>query len=132
MKRIHADRYSTTEYVTTREIVGLTKERYYRILGLSRVVVSFAMQENYGTAMNEAAALGCWNVAPNWKCYPETVVARGVGSLFPCWDVEEAARLVEHYLSAKESAPWDGYYEHTEERAYAIMQDITERASHES
>jgi len=122
-RRLYGD--EDVDWVTTRDIPNLSKADYYRFLATSRVCVSFALQENFGTAMNEATCLGTWNVAPNFKCYPETVVARGAGSLFPCWDLTEAAKAVHRHLHATRSPVWDGWYEQTEARAYALMEEIS-------
>lgn len=50
---------------------GLSKPDYYDLLSRARVVVSFARQETFGTAIQEAVRLGCVPVVPNCCCYPE-------------------------------------------------------------
>lgn len=47
------------------------KDVYYELLGISKVVVSFALQENFGIGINEAVELGCIPVLPNRLVYPE-------------------------------------------------------------
>ena len=37
----------------------------------SKVVVSYALQENFGFGVNEAVSLGCVPVLPNRLVYPE-------------------------------------------------------------
>jgi glycosyltransferase involved in cell wall biosynthesis len=49
----------------------LPKTDYYKLLGKSKVVVSFALQENFGIGVNEAVKLGCIPVLPNRVVYPE-------------------------------------------------------------
>ena len=48
-----------------------SKEDYYKLLGKSKVVVSFALQENFGIGINEAVELGCIPILPNRLVYPE-------------------------------------------------------------
>ncbi len=50
-----------------------TKERYYRQLANAKVSVSFSLQETFGYAMLESAALGCRLVVPDRLSYRETV-----------------------------------------------------------
>lgn len=49
----------------------LTKEEYYKLLLESKIVVSFALQENFGYGINEAVKLGCTPYVPNRLVYPE-------------------------------------------------------------
>jgi glycosyltransferase involved in cell wall biosynthesis len=53
---------------------NLNKNDYYRLLAKSSVVVSFALQENFGYGIAEAAYLGCIPVVPNRLVYPELYV----------------------------------------------------------
>jgi hypothetical protein len=57
-------------FVKTQE-ENLNKQEYYDLLATSRVVVSFALQENFGFGIAEAAYLGCTPVLPNRLVYPE-------------------------------------------------------------
>jgi len=50
---------------------NLSKNEYYALLAKSSVVVSFAVQENFGYGIAEAAYLGCIPVVPNRLVYPE-------------------------------------------------------------
>lgn len=50
---------------------NLTKEEYYKLLAKSKIVVSFALQENFGYGIAEAVFLGCVPVLPNRLVYPE-------------------------------------------------------------
>ena len=61
---------SDVEFVKTQEM-GLSKSEYYRLLAESKVIVSFALQENFGFGVAEAAYLGCVPVLPNRLVYPE-------------------------------------------------------------
>jgi glycosyltransferase involved in cell wall biosynthesis len=53
-----------------------SKADYYRLLGQSKVVVSTALQETFGIAMQEGINSGCWPCAPLRLSYPETIPAR--------------------------------------------------------
>jgi len=59
------------EWVKTREH-DFPKPRYYDLLADSRVAVSFAVAENFGIGMVEAAMLGCYPVVPDRLSYRET------------------------------------------------------------
>lgn len=50
---------------------GFDKPTYYELLSRAKVVVSFAMQETFGTGVQEAVKLGCIPVVPASCCYPE-------------------------------------------------------------
>jgi glycosyltransferase involved in cell wall biosynthesis len=47
------------------------KKEYYRLLELSKIAVSFADQETWGIAMQEAVFAGCVPFVPNRLSYPE-------------------------------------------------------------
>lgn len=49
----------------------LPKEEYYKLLSRAKVVVSFALQENFGFGIAEAVYLGCIPIVPNRLVYPE-------------------------------------------------------------
>jgi hypothetical protein len=51
--------------------MNASKEGYYQLLAGSKVVVSYALQENFGFGIAEAAYLGCQPVLPNRLVYPE-------------------------------------------------------------
>jgi glycosyltransferase involved in cell wall biosynthesis len=53
------------------QALGLSKDEYYALLAKAKVVVSFALQENFGYGIAEAVALGCRPVLPNRLVYPE-------------------------------------------------------------
>lgn len=58
------------EFIKT-QTQDLTKDEYYHLLAESKVVVSYALQENFGFGIAEAAYLGCTPVLPNRLVYPE-------------------------------------------------------------
>jgi hypothetical protein len=64
------NRYPEYEYINTHK-ENLTKKEYYKLLAESRVVVSFALQENFGYGIQEAVHLGCSPVLPNRLAYKE-------------------------------------------------------------
>jgi len=49
----------------------LSKNQYYQLMANSKVVVSYALQENFGFGIAEAVYLGCSPVLPNKLVYPE-------------------------------------------------------------
>ena len=57
-------------FVKTQE-ENLSKDEYYDLLSRAKVVVSYALQENFGFGIAEAAYLGCIPVVPNRLVYPE-------------------------------------------------------------
>jgi len=58
------------EFVKTQDL-DLNKDSYYKLLAESKCVVSYALQENFGFGIAEAAYLGCTPVLPNRLVYPE-------------------------------------------------------------
>ena len=58
------------KFVKTQE-QDLCKDAYYELLATSKVVVSYALQENFGFGIAEASELGCYPVLPNRLVYPE-------------------------------------------------------------
>lgn len=58
------------EFINT-QLHNFSKKEYYKILSEAKVVISFALQENYGFGINEAVYLGCTPVLPNRLVYPE-------------------------------------------------------------
>lgn len=68
--RIHALGHTQVKFIKTQDL-GLSKPDYYQLLSESQVVVSFALQENFGFGVAEAAHLGCVPVLPDRLVYPE-------------------------------------------------------------
>jgi len=58
------------EFINTLEH-NYSKDEYYTLLKRAKVVVSYALQENFGYAIQEATYLGCVPVLPNRLVYPE-------------------------------------------------------------
>lgn len=57
-------------YINTQK-ERLSKNEYYKVLAKAKVVVSFALQENFGYGVQEAVALGCIPIVPNRLAYVE-------------------------------------------------------------
>jgi len=53
------------------QAMGLTRQAYYMVLNRAKVIVSFALQENFGHAIMEAVHAGCIPVVPDRCAYPE-------------------------------------------------------------
>lgn len=58
------------QYINTHEL-KLPKDEYYKLLSKAKVVVSFALQENFGYGIQEAVQLGCIPIVPNRLVYKE-------------------------------------------------------------
>jgi len=57
-------------FINTQQM-SLSKPEYYELLSTAKVVVSFALQENFGFGIMEAAYLGAYPIVPNRLVYPE-------------------------------------------------------------
>lgn len=57
-------------YINTQK-ANLSKDNYYDILSKAKVVVSFALQENFGYGIQEATYLGCVPIVPDRLAYVE-------------------------------------------------------------
>jgi len=73
-----------------------SKEEYYQLLSYSKVVVSYALQENFGYGIAEAAYLGCIPVLPNRLVYPELYAKEYLYETF-----DESVALVRKALSGE-------------------------------
>ena len=69
-KQVQARVDFPVRFVKTQE-ENLSKEEYYSLLGKSKVIASYALQENFGFGVAEAVYLGCQPVLPNRLVYPE-------------------------------------------------------------
>lgn len=58
------------QFIKTKDVCN-TKEEYYQLLERSRIAVSFAEQETWGIAMQEAVMAGCVPLCPDRLSYPE-------------------------------------------------------------
>jgi len=65
-----ADSNLNIRFIKTQE-ENLSKEEYYSLLGKSKAIVSYALQENFGFGVAEAVYLGCAPILPNRLVYPE-------------------------------------------------------------
>ena len=77
-----------------------TKEEYYNLLNKSKVVVSFALQENFGYGIQEAVKLGCVPVLPNRLVYPEIYPQQNLYNTF-----EESIKKVKDAIEGNLSCP---------------------------
>lgn len=68
--RLRSMGHHDVEFVATHEH-NFSKDEYHALLGRASVVVSFALQENFGFGINEAVLAGCVPVVPNRLVYPE-------------------------------------------------------------
>jgi glycosyltransferase involved in cell wall biosynthesis len=58
------------KWLKTKEVCK-TKNEYYELLSKSKFAISFARQETWGIAMQEAIICGCIPIVPNRLSYPE-------------------------------------------------------------
>ncbi len=79
-------------WIKTKDVAD-TKGKYYDILGKAKVAVSFAEQETWGIAMQEATLLGCIPVVPRRLSYPELF-----DGLFTYTNFEEAKLLIRRFM----------------------------------
>lgn len=74
-RQVHTRGHTDVKFVKTQEL-NLNKTEYYELLANSKVVVSFALQENFGFGIAEAVYLGCTPVLPDRLVYPELYAER--------------------------------------------------------
>ena len=79
-------------WIMTKNVVK-TKKEYYELLGKSRIAVSFARQETWGIAMQEAVLCGCFPICPNRLSYTELYYPEFLYDSF-----EEAKQLVQRII----------------------------------
>ena len=72
---------------------NFSKDEYYDLLRRAKVVVSYALQENFGFGINEAVYLGCAPVLPNRLVYPEFYSEEYLYNTF-----DESVEMVESIL----------------------------------
>lgn len=87
------------EFVNTQKL-NLNKREYYQLLNKSKVVVSFALQENFGYGILEAVKLGCVPVLPNRLVYPEFYPKENLYNTF-----EESVEMVVKAMEGNISVP---------------------------
>ena len=88
---LRRDGYNAVGIKTLEE--NLTKEGYYKLLSKSKVMVSFALQENFGFSFREALTLNCVSIVPNRLAYVEYVPKELRYDTF-----EECVKKVKYYL----------------------------------
>lgn len=69
LKKKHPD----WKFVYTIEECNGDREKYFELLGKSKVMVSYALQETFGISTLEAMCMGCYVVVPDRLSYRETV-----------------------------------------------------------
>lgn len=72
LKKDLADEFPQWRWIKSKDICQ-TKDEYYQLLRKSKIAVSFAMQETWGIAMQEAVMAGCVPLVPNRLSYPEVI-----------------------------------------------------------
>ena len=75
---------------------NLSKEEYYKLLNKAKVIVSYALQENFGFAIQEACYFNCYPVVPNRLVYPELYPEECRFNTF-----EESIKMVNYVLDNK-------------------------------
>ena len=85
-------KHSGAEFINTQQH-NFSKDEYYDLLSRAKVVVSYALQENFGFGVNEAVYLGCAPVLPNRLVYPEFYTEEYLYNTF-----DESVSMVEKAL----------------------------------
>ncbi len=70
LKDILQPEYPNWKFIFSKEVCH-SKEEYYQLLSKASVAISFAKQETWGIAMQEAMFAGCYVIVPNRLSYPE-------------------------------------------------------------
>ena len=65
-----SETFKDWQFIKTKDVCR-DKQEYYDLLRRSKIAVSFATQETWGIAMQEALFAGCVPVVPNRLSYPE-------------------------------------------------------------
>lgn len=92
-------------FVKTQEL-NLSKTEYYKLLAQSKVIVSYALQENFGFGVAEAAYLGCTPVLPNRLVYPELYAKQYLYDSFE-QSVDLTCSALENHLNQSIMLPVD-------------------------
>lgn len=72
---------------------NMSKEEYYKLLSKAKVVVSYALQENFGYGIAEAVMLGCAPVLPKRLVYPELYHKKYLYDTF-----DDSCRMVQYFI----------------------------------
>jgi hypothetical protein len=78
----------------------LSRRAFYEVLGRSQVVVSTAIEENFGYAMVEAMTMGALVLMPNDYSYPELVQ----GNRAFLYEMEDLVARMEDLLVRSDTA----------------------------
>lgn len=89
------------ECIRTQDL-NLNRTEYYELLAKSKVVVSYALQENFGFGIAEAAYLGCTPIVPNRLVYPELYPKENIFDTF-----EESVDMVYDALTNYENTQFE-------------------------
>lgn len=92
-------------FVKTQEL-NLSKTEYYNLLARSKVIVSYALQENFGFGVAEAAFLGCTPVLPNRLVYPELYAKQYLYNSFE-ESLDKTCQALEQHLNKSIMLPVD-------------------------
>ncbi len=76
------------------------EESYYEMLARSKIAISFAEQETWGIAMQEAVFNGCFPIVPNRLSYPEMYLEHYI---YNNWS--ELINIMEDLADKEESRP---------------------------
>jgi len=90
-------------FIKTQE-QNLSKVKYYDLLARSKVIVSYALQENFGFGVAEAAYLGCTPVLPNRLVYPELYPEHYLYDTFE-QSVEKTCQALQHHINTAYKIP---------------------------
>jgi len=93
LKIVEGELFLNWEFYRTKDVTK-TKSEYYDLLGRSKVAVSFAEQETWGIAMQEATLLGCIPIVPRRLSYPELY-----NDVFIYTDFKEAKSLIRRFMN---------------------------------
>lgn len=91
-KALVEDQCPDWAFVKTKEVC-MTKNHYYALLNSAKIAVSFADQETWGIAQQEALFCGCLPVVPNKLSYSEMYQ-----SIFRYDTFEQALQMVESFM----------------------------------
>lgn len=110
---------------------NLNRPQFYDILGRSKVVVSTAIEENFGYAMLEGMAMGAIPVMPYNYSYPELVSGDRRFLYLPNADSNKVSMISGHLAKALALTPEQGAELSSLAQSLATRYDASERRIHE-
>ena len=110
---------------------NLNRPRFYDILGRSKVVVSTAIEENFGYAMLEGMAMGAIPVMPYNYSYPELVAKDRRFLYLPNEDSNKVSMISGHLAKALALTPEQGAELSALAQSLAARYDASEALIHE-